>query len=279
MELSKHNNHRNLKYLSWLRSKKCVVSGDNAEVAHHIRLGTNGGKGLKPSDYFCFPLLEEYHTHGSMAVHRIGEDSFLTHFKLEKEPLFAYYLQNYLKEVHGRVVKNENLNTLEFINVLISTIEEVDSAHKNRSKKSPGTRKKKSSQQIARPSVTENEYYQKAKELKRIKDKELRDHISKSTPKKRMTLNKGEFYEKAKELKRQRDRELRELVKASKKQDQGSPVGLNPAQTQYQEQAKEARKKLEKDIRDKNKKRLSEYRKEQYQKAKKRRKEWENSQA
>ena len=82
MEFSKHKNHRNPNYLIWLREQPCVASGEKAQCAHHVRLGTNGGSSLKPSDYFCIPLIHEYHTTGLFAIHVVGEDTFLNQSRL-----------------------------------------------------------------------------------------------------------------------------------------------------------------------------------------------------
>lgn len=40
-------------------------------VAHHVRIGMNGGTGIKPSDCYCVPLCAECHNR----VHR-GERTF-----------------------------------------------------------------------------------------------------------------------------------------------------------------------------------------------------------
>ena len=124
MELSKHKNHRNLKYLNWLRKQPCVVSGDKAQCAHHIRLGTNGGSSLKPSDYFCIPLLNEYHTTGSYAIHVVGENTFLKQLKLDRNKLFIQFLKQYLVEEFTVYFQLENLSDEVLISHLINLIEE-----------------------------------------------------------------------------------------------------------------------------------------------------------
>lgn len=41
-------------------------------VAHHVRIRTDGGTGLKPTDYFSVPLSDEEHKR----LHAIGEETF-----------------------------------------------------------------------------------------------------------------------------------------------------------------------------------------------------------
>ncbi len=221
MELSKHKAHRNQKYLSWLRQQNCVVAGTKAQCAHHIRLGTNGGAGLKPSDYFCIPLLNEYHTTGSKALHIIGEETFLHTFSLDPKVLFVGYLKEYLFQTYGESYNGENNSPEKVIAEVIELIE------KHRPKKDPVAKKAKKKKETPKPptpSITENEYYQKAKELKRQRDKELRKKLKEqdaSRPKKASpsraksssSLKGQEFYEKAKEARKQQEKEYREKNK------------------------------------------------------------------
>lgn len=66
--------HKSDEYLNWIREQPCVVTGMMGEtiVAHHVRVGTGGGMGLKPSDYFCVPL----DSHQHMLLHQIGERTY-----------------------------------------------------------------------------------------------------------------------------------------------------------------------------------------------------------
>ncbi|OUR99565.1 hypothetical protein A9Q84_00665 [Halobacteriovorax marinus] len=259
MELSAHRNHRNLKYLNWLRKQPCVVSGKKAECAHHIRLGTNGGTSLKPSDYFCIPLLNEFHTTGSSALHIIGEETFLNHFKLDKSQLFLKYLSQYLLEVFDVHFQLSGSSDEELLEKIIALLEAKNLFVEK--KKKPKTKSKTDSPKV---SLTENDFYQKSKELKRVKDKELRDKLKKNKTVIKATSLKGtEFYENAKELKRARDKELRAKLKATKIKTKSSSTGSD-----FYEMAKEKKKAQEKEMRDKNKEHMSKYRKEQYRKMK-----------
>jgi hypothetical protein len=193
LRLSKHKAHRNIKYLNWLREQKCAVSDKKAQCAHHIRLGTNGGTSIKPSDYFCIPLRNEFHTTGKRALHIIGEETFLDEFELEKEVLFIEYMKSYLEEKFDIFYMLENKANEEIILELITLIE------LNRPKnKKPKKKTKKS--------ITGDPYYQEAKELKRKKDKELRSKLK----------NKDDdFYQMAKEINKARQKEYRDKNKAA----------------------------------------------------------------
>jgi len=243
VELFKHNNHRNLKYLSWLRKRACVASQSKAEVAHHIRLGTNGGKGLKPSDYFCVPLTNEYHTTGLWAIHVVGEDTFLRSFRLNKVKIFIIQLQDYLKEKYKVIPYLEGLEDLRAIEFLINEIElrrEDDQPLKKVKIKRPKT-----------------EFYEKSKELKRSFDKKMRENL-KETQNKITTEQKPfkisppkqsetEFYQIAKEAKKKIAKDFRTKMK-----------GLMPKQktpkaseSEFYQKAKEAKRALDKKFRDK----------------------------
>ncbi|MBC75892.1 MAG: hypothetical protein CME64_07740 [Halobacteriovoraceae bacterium] len=267
MELSKHKPHRNQRYLNWLRQQKCVVASVKAQCAHHIRLGTNGGAGLKPSDYFCIPLLNEYHTTGSQALHIIGEETFLTSFKLEPVDLFFNFLRNYLKEEYEVCLLKNASPSLQGIATLIEKIESL------RPTKEPiKTRTKK------KRSVADTDFYQETKELKRQKDKELREKLKEKSP-----LKESEAYQKAKEQKRVRDKLLREKLKESDSRPtqakrKTSTVKVVKNKELY-EKAKEAKRLRDKELRQKLKKERAPKRSltnnDFYQKAKEARKERE----
>ena len=65
---------------------RCLFCGSKYSVqAHHIRLGTDGGIGLKPSDYYTIPLCVTHHKE----VHDKGEFSTYNKYKrffMNKEP-------------------------------------------------------------------------------------------------------------------------------------------------------------------------------------------------
>ncbi len=238
MNLSQHTAHRNDQYLSWLRTQNCIVSNVKAECAHHIRLGTNGGTGIKPSDYFCIPLTNENHTTGSNALHLIGEDTFLEMHQIDKEQMFVYYLSKFIKETLEIKVPLTQMPLIaikDLIDLIESKRERKKTVKKSKPKKvDPYYEKakelnrehqkemrakiKESAPKPKKVSITENEYYQLAKEEKRLRDKELRRKIKESSKtKKKVSMADNPFYQKAKEVKRLRDKEMRKKLKEQKK--------------------------------------------------------------
>lgn len=238
MNLSHYNAHRNDQYLTWLRTQNCIVSNVKAECAHHIRIGTNGGTGIKPSDYFCIPLTNENHTTGTNALHIIGEESFLSEYSIVKEEMFVYYLTKFVKEVFNTKIQLSS-SPLQTIQNLIEYIEKnrvtkklvkkpkekkIDPYYEkakelNREhQKELRAQLKKTAIKPKKVSITENEYYQLAKEEKRLRDKELRRKIKENSKKtKKTSITDNPFYQKAKEAKRLRDKELRLKLKEQRK--------------------------------------------------------------
>lgn len=233
MELSKHKNHRNADYLSWLRKERCLISGRKAQCAHHIRLGTNGGSGLKPSDYFCIPLLNEYHSTGLFAIHGIGEATFFEMFSLNKGKLFVSYLRKFLLDKFKLDIEVSSTDDDKLIARMIGLVEEL-------------TPKSESALKKIRPkkSITENEFYQKSKELKRSKDKELRQNQKLSIKKANKDNFQSEYYEKAKELKRIQDKEYRATLKLSPKTKK-----ISITKSEYYENAKKLKRTRDKEFR------------------------------
>lgn len=214
MELSKHRNHRNNKYLAWLRKQKCLASGASAQCAHHIRLGTNGGKGIKPSDYFCIPLLNEYHTTGHSALHIIGEKTFLEKFDLKIEDVFVNFLYRFLNETYKFNKSMIALSPLDAIELLIEEIEsrKVSNEKKSRVKKSKPKTNLDDTSQKAR--FSDSDYYQRAKEIKRAKDKELRLKIKETKQTSTDNCSNIEYQLKMKEQNKEKQKAFRDEHKA-----------------------------------------------------------------
>lgn len=67
-------------HIRWIRQHYCAVKGLNGHEckgkieAHHVRLGTDGGIGLKPSDHWAVPLCGAAHR----TLHDRGQISFET---------------------------------------------------------------------------------------------------------------------------------------------------------------------------------------------------------
>ena len=221
MELSKHKAHRNPAYLNWLRKQNCVVSGKKAQCAHHIRLGTNGGTGLKPSDYFCIPLTNEFHTTGAEALHLIGEETFLREFKLNPLELFIGYLTDYLAQRFEVLVARDNKPAKQALLDLVTIIETESLKYKKQERPKP------------KPAPKKDAKYDKAKKLKNERDKSLRQKL-------KVPAKENEFYQIAKNVKRERERVLREKMKDNQSE------ALEKAKEANKVRQKEFRKKLAK---------------------------------
>jgi len=100
MLLAKKEKIRDEKYLKAIRLQKCSASallgcwGD--QVSAHLRYGTDGGTGTKPSDCFTAPMCyghhHEQHSRGEMAFWScvLAEDTEQLMEKLRKAMLFDY---------------------------------------------------------------------------------------------------------------------------------------------------------------------------------------------
>lgn len=63
-------------HLKWLRGFPCAIAGQHLcggrIEAAHVRAGTDGGMGVKPSDRYAIPLCGDAHA----MQHRVGEHQF-----------------------------------------------------------------------------------------------------------------------------------------------------------------------------------------------------------
>jgi len=63
------------RHRQWIRGFGCTVGDADCEgaiEAAHVRIGTDGGLGVKPSDWFCWPACSGHHR----LQHEIGEPEF-----------------------------------------------------------------------------------------------------------------------------------------------------------------------------------------------------------
>lgn len=73
--------YRSASYLKHVRGFVCAVSGSREHVcegrieAAHVRMGTDGGLGVKPSDFYTVPLCTKAHAN----QHSLGEQTFWKH--------------------------------------------------------------------------------------------------------------------------------------------------------------------------------------------------------
>ncbi len=58
---------------AWVRGFACCACGAHAPIeCAHVRRGTDGGTGFKPSDRWCISLCKDCH----QSQHEMGEESF-----------------------------------------------------------------------------------------------------------------------------------------------------------------------------------------------------------
>lgn len=89
---------RSANHLNFIRSQPCIVTGQKS-VACHIRILSDGGTSIKPSDYFCINLCNDLHRQ----QHILGEITFyqkwsLNPFKIAKDLVLM---------THCKKVKND----------------------------------------------------------------------------------------------------------------------------------------------------------------------------
>ena len=70
--IPKHNFIRDTEYRRHVAAQPCLICGAIDVQASHIRLGLEGGLGLKPPDDLCWPLCVGHH-----AEFDRGQDAFL----------------------------------------------------------------------------------------------------------------------------------------------------------------------------------------------------------
>ena len=66
---------------AWVRRHRCCVPGClNARIeCAHVRIGTDGGTGIKPSDRWAISLCRDHHRE----QHRIGERAFQRRYQID----------------------------------------------------------------------------------------------------------------------------------------------------------------------------------------------------
>lgn len=70
---------------AWVRGFNCCVPGceERPIECAHVRLGTDGGTGIKPSDRWCISLCRFHHNR----QHDVGELSFEAEFGIDMKKL------------------------------------------------------------------------------------------------------------------------------------------------------------------------------------------------
>jgi hypothetical protein len=69
---------------AWVRGFACSACGSSTAIeCAHVRNGTDGGTGMKPSDVWCLSLCKDCHSE----QHRIGEPEFERRHKINMKAL------------------------------------------------------------------------------------------------------------------------------------------------------------------------------------------------
>lgn len=69
---------------AWIRGFACSACGSTTAIeCAHVRVGTDGGTGLKPSDKFCVSLCRDCHSR----QHQIGEPAFEAEHRINLKEL------------------------------------------------------------------------------------------------------------------------------------------------------------------------------------------------
>lgn len=87
---------------SWVRGFACSACGSTEAIeCAHVRKGTDGGMGIKPSDKWTISLCKDCH----FMSHRVGEDSFAAEFNINLKELAEEFAK---KSPHWRKISNVN---------------------------------------------------------------------------------------------------------------------------------------------------------------------------
>jgi hypothetical protein len=80
---------RSPSHLAWVRGHECAIKNCDGHVcsgkieAAHVRTGTDGGTGVKPSDRYTIPLCGAAHD----LQHRIGEPRFERRYRINMKQM------------------------------------------------------------------------------------------------------------------------------------------------------------------------------------------------
>ena len=76
---------------AWVRGHACSACGSEAGIeCAHVRTGTDGGTGLKPSDKWCISLCKSCHSD----QHRMGETTFEIMWGIDMKALAEAFYRN-----------------------------------------------------------------------------------------------------------------------------------------------------------------------------------------
>lgn len=93
---------------SWVRSHACCACGSSQNIeCSHVRLGTDGGMGLKPSDEWTISLCRTCH---SMS-HNVGEATFARENKIDLKALAQEFIKKSPHKHKLRQYKNDGFRS------------------------------------------------------------------------------------------------------------------------------------------------------------------------
>jgi hypothetical protein len=212
--------YRNQKYLTWVKNRNCLVTGKEAEVAHHVRFkDSTSGMGLRPSDYRVLPLLNSYHTTGGSAIHRIGALTFYRTFRINPDQAILMQMVDYLKETfQEKVVLDESIPWKDYIPLLERKIESLRPRGEIEAEEKREVAKKKRVKKLAKAKkkfLDENEEIQGMVLDKKRVEKKLREKAKENQKiyVDGLQANK-QFRQREKEMRDERNKMARELSKA-----------------------------------------------------------------
>lgn len=106
---------RSTKHLNYIRSQPCMIGQMSGSQACHIRILTDGGTGIKPSDFYVLPMEYRYHK----ISHDIGEARFYKEWQINP----FIYAQIYVKMSPCEKVNNKKV--LDLLNERAKTYERI----------------------------------------------------------------------------------------------------------------------------------------------------------
>lgn len=74
------------KHAKWVRSHQCCVRNESCfgEIhAHHVRVGGDGGTGLRPNDWYLVSLCAHHHD----GYHHMGHETFEREYRIDLQRL------------------------------------------------------------------------------------------------------------------------------------------------------------------------------------------------
>jgi hypothetical protein len=86
----KNAGKRSPAHRAWVRGHACCACGSQTAIeCAHVRVGTDGGTGHKPSDKWCISLCKECHSR----QHQIGEPAFEREHGINMKALAAEFFR------------------------------------------------------------------------------------------------------------------------------------------------------------------------------------------